>query len=114
MSIKRVDRAVFPIKEIADNYPLEEPSKLTSDNDWRRIRALAVRVLETEAEKGNTILPYNMLLDAIHDLIMEPPCTVTNDILQGIESLLRPEIIKREMKTVQSITSWYVLMSLIK
>lgn len=98
VSIKRVDRAVFPIKEIADNYPLEEPSKLTSDNDWRRIRALAVRVLETEAEKGNTILPYNMLLDAIHDLIMEPPCTVTNDILQGIESLLRPEIIKREMK----------------
>lgn len=44
VSVKKVDRAVFPIPSIAEKYPLEAPSKLTSDNDERRVRAIAVSV----------------------------------------------------------------------
>jgi ATP-dependent exoDNAse (exonuclease V) alpha subunit len=98
ISVKKVDRAVFPVMSIREKYPMTEPSKLTSDNDERRVRAIAIAVLENEANNGNTILPCTMLVDEIQNLIIEPECKVTLDILNAIEKFLKQEIIKREMK----------------
>lgn len=98
ISVRKVDRAVFPVPSIREKYPLEEPTDLTSDNDQRRIRAIAVAVLENEAAAGNTILPCNQLIDKIHELILAPACTVTGDILNAIEPYLQKEILLREMK----------------
>ncbi|MEG2146503.1 MAG: hypothetical protein RRY06_07730, partial [Lachnospiraceae bacterium] len=83
ISVKKVDRAVFPIQSIQENYPLSEPSKLTSDNDERRVRAIAIAVLENQSTSGNTILPCTLLVDKIHELILEPECRVTLDILHA-------------------------------
>lgn len=98
ISVRKVDRAIFPVPSILEKYPMEEPSKLTSDNDERRIRALAVWVMEQAALKGHSILTCNQLIDEIHNVILEPECTVTSDIITAIESFLQPEILKREMK----------------
>lgn len=98
VSVKKVDRAVFPIPEIAEKYPLEEPSKLTSDNDERRIRAIAISVMENEAENGNTIVPCVNLSETMRSLALEPECTVTPDIIKAVEKFMLPEIMKREMK----------------
>lgn len=98
ISVKRVDRAVFPIPEISEKYPLTEPTALTSDNDWRRVRALAVDAMEHAALSGHTIMPCSMLVERIKALVMEPACTVTTDIMDGIDTLIRPEILRREMK----------------
>lgn len=98
VSVRKVDRAVFPVASVLERYPLEAPTALTSDNDERRIRAIAVAVLEDEALNGNTILPFNMLLDKIREMIIEPQCNVTEDILNAIEDFLCAEILRRGMK----------------
>ena len=98
VSVKKVDRAIFPVPAIAEKYPMEEPSRLTSDNDERRIRAIAVSVMEYAAENGNTIMPCTNLLDAMRNLTLDPECPVTPDIIKAVEKLMLPEIMKREMK----------------
>ncbi|MCR5237666.1 MAG: AAA family ATPase, partial [Lachnospiraceae bacterium] len=98
ISVKKIDRAVFPVSTIDERYPVEEPSRLTSDNDERRIRAIAISVLECEAENGSTIMPCNNLSDAMRNLTLKPECAVTPDILRAVEKYMLPEIMKREMK----------------
>lgn len=98
VSVKKVDRAVFPVSSVQEKYPLESPSALTSDNDERRVRAIAVAVLENEALSGNTILPFNLMVDKIHDMILDPCCKVTPDILNAIDKFLQKEITRRKMK----------------
>lgn len=97
ISISKVDMAVFPVQSIQKKYSIPEPSKLTSDNDERRVRAIAISVLENEALYGNTILPCTLLTDKIHELVLEPECKVTMDVLNAIEKFLKPEVIRREM-----------------
>ena len=98
VSVKMVDRAVFPVASILEKYPLESPTALTSDNDERRVRAIAIAVLENEAFNGNTILPCNMMVDKIREMILDPKCKVTKDVLNGISNFLCIEILRREMK----------------
>ena len=98
VSVKKVDRAVFPVPAIAEKYPMEEPSRLTSDNDERRIRAIAVSVLEYAAENGHTIMPCTNLSDAMRELTIDPVCAVTPDIIKAVEKFMLPVIMKREMK----------------
>lgn len=98
VSVKKVDRAVFPDAAVLEKHPLVAPSALTSENDERRIRAIAVAVLESEASAGNTILPINLMVDRIRGLILEPVCNVSGDILNAIDKFLQQEILRREMK----------------
>lgn len=98
ISVKKVDRAVFPVASILEKYPLQEPSKLTSENDQRRIRAITVAVLEQEALNGNTIMPRDLLVNKVNDLILEPACRVTTDILKAIQGFVNELIMEREMK----------------
>ncbi len=98
ISVKKVDRAVFPIPSILEKYPLEFPSALTSDNDERRVRAIAISVLENATLTGNTILPCDFMVDEIRDSILDPKCNVTEDILNAISNYFSKEILRREMK----------------
>ncbi|MBO4332529.1 MAG: AAA family ATPase [Paludibacteraceae bacterium] len=98
MSVQKVDRAIFPIPSIAEKYPMEAPSALSSDNDERRIRALAISILEKEALDGNTIMPCKKLVLEMKDMSLDPACNVNADIIHSIESFMSPEVLKREMK----------------
>lgn len=98
ISVRKVDRAVFPVASVLEKYPLPAPTALTSDNDQRRVRAVAVAVLEAEAQAGNTILPWNLMVDQIRGMILDPPCKVTGDILTAIGNFLSGQILRREMK----------------
>lgn len=98
ISVKKIDRAVFPVESIQQKYPIEEPSKLDSDNDQRRIRALAVYVMEMAANEGHTIMPCNNLVELMKEINLDPACPVTSDIINAVEKYMMPEILKREMK----------------
>lgn len=98
LSIPKVDRAIFSAPSILEEYNLEEPSKLTSENDERRIRAIVVAVLEEEASKGNTFLPCNILINKVKSLTLKPECIVTKDMISAIETFMKPQVIKKEMK----------------
>ncbi len=98
LSVQRVDRAVFPVASVLEKYPLPSPTALSSENDERRIRAIAVAVLEEEALAGNTILPKTLLLDRISSLVLAPECRVTEDILDAVYPFLEKELLRRKMK----------------
>lgn len=98
ISVKKIDRAVFPVESIQKKYPLEAPSKLESDNDQRRIRALAIYVMESAAAAGHTIMPCVNLVEMMKEINLDPACPVTSDIVNAISKFMIPEIIRREMK----------------
>lgn len=97
ISVKQIDRAVFPVESIRNQYPLEAPTALSADNDERRVRALAVYVLEQAAEEGNTILPVNQLMDRMQAMPLQPECGVTIDHLAVIEDDMAPVVITKQM-----------------
>ncbi len=107
ISVRKVDRAVFPVASVLEKYPIPAPTALTSENDERRVRAVAVAVLEVEAQAGNTILPCNLMVDKIRGMILDPACKVTSDILSAIDKFLHRQILRREMKDG---TEYYKLM----
>ena len=83
---------------VAEKYPLQSPSRLTSDNDERRVRAVVISVLESAAIQGHTFLPCAILTDLVQNLTLEPTCPVSADMIMAIEDFMRPEVMKREMK----------------
>ena len=93
IAVRKVDMAVFPPLELRSVHPLPQPSALTSENDERRIRAIAVSILEEQAHNGHTVYPQNQLITQINDLPIEPECRVTRDILKSIQSFLSDELI---------------------
>lgn len=98
LSIQKVDRAVFPIASINEKYPLSDPTKLKSDNDERRIRAIIISVLESAADLGHTFLPVDILTNLVQNMTLEPSCKITSDMINAIESFISNEVLKREMK----------------
>ena len=92
IAIRKVDMAVFPPKEIRERYPLAFPTALDSENDKRRIRAIAVSVLEKQAESGHTVYPQNNLIIEINDLPIDPSCRVTSDVFNSILGFLSEEL----------------------
>ena len=111
LSVKKIDRALFPVASIREKYPLNAPSCMESDNDPRRIRAVAVAALELAAEEGHTILPCNQLVDSVRSIPLDPICPITLDILNAIEPFLSEHIIRRTMK---DDTPYYKLTRLVE
>lgn len=96
IAVRKVDMAVFPPKELRDTYPLTTPSALDSENDKRRIRAIAISVLEQQALMGHTVYPQSKLILDINELPIDPGCRVSSDIFASIQSFLADEMIPVE------------------
>lgn len=93
ISIKKVDLAFYPLRDVKNQYPIEAPTKLESDNDKRRVRAIAVSILENNALNGNTIMPVHNLVLSISDLPIEPKCSVNGDIIAAMLNFFVDEIV---------------------
>lgn len=81
VSVRTVDRGVFPPDEIRTRHPLPEPSALDAGTDARRVRALCANVLEDAAADGNTLLPQRQIVLAIRSLEIQPGCAVDSDLM---------------------------------
>lgn len=96
IAVRKVDMAVFPPKKLRYTYPLTTPSALDSENDKRRIRAIAISVLEEQALLGHTVYPQSKLIIDINELPIEPGCRVSSDIFASIQGFLADEMIPVE------------------
>jgi ATP-dependent exoDNAse (exonuclease V) alpha subunit len=81
VSIWTVDRGIFPDEVVRKKHPLPEPSALDAGTDARRVRALAVRVLEDASANGSTLIPQEQAVLAIRALTLQPPCDVDSDLI---------------------------------
>lgn len=97
LTFKQIDKAILPAAKIREAFPLDSPSKMEDDLDIRRLRALAVHVLERAAEEGHSILPFNDFLSRIQAVKLESDLPITDDVLTA---LLRDDFIHSELVVV--------------
>lgn len=96
--LRNVDMAVFPPQELRKQDPLPEPSSVSTENDERRIRAIAVNILERQTDNGHTVYPQNKMIVDINELPLDPYCKVTGDILNSLTEFFNSEFVPVEMK----------------
>jgi ATP-dependent exoDNAse (exonuclease V) alpha subunit len=86
-----IDRGLFTAEPLAAAHPVPIPSACTEPSDARRLRALAIRVLDgAAAEVGHTLLPQQDLVSALNELEVRPSVSVTDDILATVAAELKP------------------------
>lgn len=88
-----VDRGVFPDDSVRLMHPLDEPSRLESAVDLRRVRAFCIAALEQAASGGHTLLSPDRIVEAVRAYPVRPECHVTGDMLTGRLADMAPEIV---------------------
>lgn len=74
ISFHEVDNAMFP--RCYDENIEQALMRMENGNDIRRARALAIMVLEKEAEKGNSIFPLPLCIEIIRKEILPVRCGI--------------------------------------
>ena len=98
ISIKVIERGIFPPQYIINEHPLPEQTRMTDLVDYRRVRALSVAVLERASAEGHTLLPRDWLIKRVQGFVeVESNCPLNSDILAGIVPSLSPVIKKVEL-----------------
>ena len=87
-----VDRGLFPDESVREEFPLSEPSSVEDPADARRVRALAVDLLEEAATQGHTLLPRDWLIRRARERALQPPCPLGENVLDVSEESFEPII----------------------
>ena len=87
-----VDRGVFPDEAIREQYPLNGPSLVDDPTDGRRVRSLAVDILEGAAEEGHTLLPRSWLIGRARERALQPPCPLGDNVLDAMQDSFDPVV----------------------
>ncbi len=81
-----IDRGVFAQEFINQAYPLPGLDPIKEALDPRRVRALAVDVLEDSARsEGNTLLLRDTVIEGIEGLRVFPRCPASRDVFDAYE-----------------------------
>jgi ATP-dependent exoDNAse (exonuclease V) alpha subunit len=97
ISIWTVDKGLFPGAKIQDKHALPEKSAPDGPTDGRRIRAVAVEILDQAASSGHTLLSQSEMIRRTRDFVVEPKCEVTEDTIAVAEDAFEGAIVKAEM-----------------
>ena len=82
VAVPVIDRGVFPTPAIREKFPVPEPSRVTTNVDARRLRALVVAELESAAAAGDTLRPRDAIIATLRAGTQEEGATpVTEDLL---------------------------------
>jgi len=92
ISLPTVDRGIFPEQIVRDIHPLPKPSALESGTDSRRVRALAINVLEEAVSNGHTLQSVDQVVQKIRDLPFEPACKVNKPLMRAAQSIFHNTI----------------------
>ena len=87
-----VDRGLFPDDVIRERFPVPEPSRVADPADGRRVRALAVDLLEEAAGEGHTLLPRSWIIRRARERVLQPPCPLGENVLDATEEGFAPAI----------------------
>lgn len=100
-----VDRGLFPPQAVLAAHPVPEPSACAEPTDARRVRALAVSVLDAAAAgEGHTLLPQEALGVRIGAMPLRPAPVLTEDIFRAVSPDLEP--IVRPVQLPGGVPAW--------
>ncbi|RTQ92254.1 AAA family ATPase [Lysinibacillus telephonicus] len=71
ITISQIDNAMFVNPLVENKHPLNKPTKMRTEGDKRRFRALVTFVLVQSANRGHTLLSYERVVEEINQLPLD-------------------------------------------
>jgi hypothetical protein len=99
VTLETVDRGAFPAVVVAQKHPLPDQSRMSGPRDKRRVRALIIAQLEDAAQSGgHTMLPEDLVVLGIRNAKLEPPCPVSEDVIEAVAEFFSYEVSRTALK----------------
>lgn len=98
ITLETIDRGAYPAEVVGTKHPLPLTSRMTGPLDKRRVRALTIAQLEHGALNGHTLVPQDHAILGIRNAKLEPPCPVTEDVLDATADFFSYEVKRVLMK----------------
>jgi len=109
ISVGMIDRGLWPDDTVRVKHPVPEPSCISSNSDWRRIRAALVSVLQQAGLEGDALLSETEALDRLKKLDLNPAIESSQDWLTAneanLEKLVQRISVLSNKETEQTIAS---------
>jgi hypothetical protein len=106
ISFRQIDKALLPPEKIRKAFPLPDKANLSDSLDERRLRAIAVLILEEAANEGHSILSFDEVLERMQSKALDEKFPVDEDILevQTEEEFFQEEITLIEPSKSNKVT----------
>ncbi|MFC5871006.1 AAA family ATPase [Chryseobacterium arachidis] len=88
IAISQIDNAMFVNDLVENNYPLTNPTKMRTEADKRRFRAMTMLVLEHATNCGHTLLSYDQIIEKISSLPLDRKTEFQTEKIEGIIEFL--------------------------
>ncbi|MCG7399681.1 ATP-dependent DNA helicase [Caballeronia zhejiangensis] len=99
VNLETIDRGAYPADVVAEKHPLPDQSRMSGPRDKRRVRALVIGQLEDAARSGgHTMLPEDLVILGIRNAKLEPPCAVSEDVIDATAEFFPYEVSRVALK----------------
>lgn len=89
VAISQIDNAMFVNTLVENKYPLNNPTKMRTEGDKRRFRAMVIFVLSKASSQGHTLLSYNRIVEGINKLPLDRRTDFQTEKIDGVIEFLR-------------------------
>lgn len=84
ITISQIDNAMFVNPLVDNKYPLLKPTKMRTEGDKRRFRAMVTFVLGQAADQGHTLLSYEQIVEEINKLPLDQKTEFQIEKIEGV------------------------------
>jgi hypothetical protein len=89
VTISQIDNAMFVNPLVENKYPLKKPTKMRTESDKRRFRAMVIFVLVQAANQGHTLLSYDQIVEEINKLPLDQNTDFQTEKIGGVLEFLQ-------------------------
>lgn len=89
VAISQIDNAMFVNPLVENKYPLNKPTKMRTEGDKRRFRAMVIFVLVQAANQGHTLLSYTQIVEEINKLPLDQKTDFQTEKIEGVSEFLQ-------------------------
>ncbi|KMN41293.1 hypothetical protein VK91_03905 [Lysinibacillus sp. LK3] len=89
VTISQIDNAMFVNPLVENKYPLIKPTKMRTEGDKRRFRAMLIFVLVQATNHGHTLLSYDQIVEEINKLPLDQKTDFQTEKIEGVLEFLQ-------------------------
>lgn len=89
VTISQIDNAMFVNPLVENRYPLNKPTKMRTEGDKRRFRAMVIFVLVQAVNQGHTLLSYDQIVEEINKLPLDQKTDFQTEKIEGVLEFLQ-------------------------
>ena len=89
VTISQIDNAMFVNPLVENKYPLKKPTKMRTESDKRRFRAMVIFILVQAVNQGHTLLSYDQIVEEINKLPLDNKTDFQTEKIEGVLEFLQ-------------------------